>query len=198
MIKKTMIRKSVISIFLVFLIAVAFGNKITYAYTIFNEKINMKLRATTISTDKVITVSNSDENIERVSRGEEKNIPIESNEVVNISLSKLGRPYVEGAEGTESFDSAGFTKYIYGKYNVDLPHCVSKQIQFGKAVSKNELVNGDLVFLKTDNQNLSIAGVYVGNNNFVYADKTTGRVIKGSLINKYYSDAYVGARRIFD
>ncbi len=44
------------------------------------------------------------------------------NDVVEYALSRLGCPYVWGAEGPDSFDCSGLVKWCYAQTGVELPH----------------------------------------------------------------------------
>jgi Cell wall-associated hydrolases (invasion-associated proteins) len=68
--------------------------------------------------------------------------------VVTKAYSLIGRPYVYGSAGPNSFDCSGFTYSVYkNALNIVLPRSSRNQVSAGMKISKTELRPGDLVFL---------------------------------------------------
>ena len=111
---------------------------------------------------------------------------------VQVAKDQLGKPYVWGASGPDSFDCSGLTMYAYGKAGISLPHYTGDQWNAGRHVAQSELVAGDLVFF---GQDLGHMGMYVGNGQFIHAPHS-GDVVKISALTGYYQDNYAGAVRI--
>ncbi len=60
--------------------------------------------------------------------------------VLNLAYSKMGCPYVWGAEGSNAFDCSGFTYYVLkNAAGVNIPRTSSAQSRCGKTVSKSNL-----------------------------------------------------------
>jgi peptidoglycan DL-endopeptidase CwlO len=113
-------------------------------------------------------------------------------EVVSIALRYLGVPYRWGGASPSGFDCSGFTMYVYGRIGISLPHYVSWQYRYGRAVSRSQLAPGDLVFFN----GLGHVGIYIGGGRFVHAPHT-GDVVKiSSIWDSWYRSTYVGARRL--
>ncbi len=93
---------------------------------------------------------------------------------VNTALAQVGKPYVWGAAGPNSFDCSGLTQYAYAAAGVSLPHSASMQSTMGRPVSKDQLQPGDLVFFYTP---VSHVGMYIGNGQMVHAS-TSGEPVK--------------------
>ena len=111
---------------------------------------------------------------------------------VGIAMRYIGVPYKwGGASPSSGFDCSGFTMYVYAQLGVALPHYTGDQWQMGVAVSRNDLQPGDLVFF----DGLGHEGMYIGNNQFIHAPHT-GDFVKISSITGWYSDTYMGARRL--
>ena len=110
-------------------------------------------------------------------------------EAVNIAKQYLGTPYVWGGETPSGFDCSGLMQYVYNKMGYDISRTTYTQINDGKAVSKNDLQPGDLVFFG-DSSAPHHVGMYIGNGQYLQ----TGDVVKISNLNSR-SD-YAGARRI--
>lgn len=118
--------------------------------------------------------------------------------VINLAKAQLGKPYVWGAEGPNSFDCSGLTQYVYKKAaNVSLPRSSKTQGTVGTYVSKSNLQSGDLVFFDSDYGNtISHVGIYIGNNEMIHSPKP-GDVVKVVKINSnHYTKAYITARRV--
>ena len=119
--------------------------------------------------------------------------------VISLAKTLLGKPYVWGAEGPNSFDCSGFTYYVFkNSVNVNIPRVSKDQSKYGTSVSKKNLKVGDLIFFDTDgsnNGNVSHVGIYMGNNEFIHASSSKGKVII-SQMNSYYNGAFVNARRV--
>jgi cell wall-associated NlpC family hydrolase/SH3-like domain-containing protein len=137
------------------------------------------------------------------SKPEESQNPPASNSskqsaIVNLAYAQLGKPYVWGAEGPNSFDCSGLMTYIFKNAgSINLPRTSSQQSNFGTTVSKSDLQPGDLIFSSTDGSGgVSHVGVYVGNGEMIHAPKP-GDVVKKSNINtSYWNGTYLWAKRV--
>lgn len=110
---------------------------------------------------------------------------------------QIGKPYVWGANGPNSFDCSGLVRYVYkNALGKDIPRVSYDQSKFGQAVDKKNLQPGDLVFFDTMNKGrVSHVGMYVGNDEFIHASNPKDGVKKSKLSSSYYQKAYRGARR---
>ena len=106
---------------------------------------------------------------------------------IDAALSKLGKPYVYGNEGPNSFDCSGLTLWAYAQGGVSLPRTSGAQAGFGSAVSRSALQPGDLVYYGSPVHHI---GLYLGDGKMVHAP-TTGDVVKISPLQ----NDYAGARR---
>ncbi|MPN32270.1 hypothetical protein SDC9_179748 [bioreactor metagenome] len=102
-----------------------------------------------------------------------------SDEIVVYASKFLGTPYVWGANGPNSFDCSGFTKYVYAKNGIGLPRVSRDQAQTGTYVSRGDLEAGDLVFFGSPTHHV---GIYVGNDSYIHAPRT-GDVVKISSLS---------------
>ncbi|MEH7332797.1 NlpC/P60 family protein [Neobacillus drentensis] len=114
--------------------------------------------------------------------------------VTDIALDYIGVPYVWGGSSPSGFDCSGFTSYTYKKAGVTLPRTAADQYTKGQAVSKSNLVDGDLVFFSTYKAGASHVGIYIGDNKFVHASSNGVKV--SSLSESYYTRTYIGSKRI--
>jgi peptidoglycan DL-endopeptidase CwlO len=85
------------------------------------------------------------------------------------ALRQLGKPYVFGANGPNTFDCSGLTQWAWAKAGVAMPHYTVSQFHAFPHVPLNQLAPGDLVFF---NLNLGHVGMYIGNGQYVQAPRT--------------------------
>jgi len=93
---------------------------------------------------------------------------------IEEARAQLGKPYVWGGAGPDSFDCSGLTQWAWGKAGVSLSHYTGDQWNEGKRVTRAELIPGDLVFFGDD---LYHVGIYLGNGEMIHAPRT-GEVIR--------------------
>ena len=117
--------------------------------------------------------------------------PAQYGGVVGIAMRYLGTPYVYGGASPSGFDCSGFVMYVYAQVGVSLPHNAAAQYGHGTPVSRSQLQPGDLVFF----DGLGHNGIYTGGNSFIHSPHT-GDVVKISSISGWYSERWVGARRL--
>jgi len=116
--------------------------------------------------------------------------------IVDKAAQYLGTPYRYGGASPGGFDCSGFTSYIYSQFGISLSRTAAGQYGNGIAVSKGNLVPGDLVFFSCYS-GIDHAGIYVGNGQFIHSSSPrSGGVIYSSLNSGYYANTYVGARRV--
>lgn len=116
--------------------------------------------------------------------------------LIKTALANRGVRYRYGGTSRSGFDCSGFTRYVYSQYGISLPHSSAAQYSHGKAVARNELKEGDLVFFRTTRRGISHVGIYIGGGKFVHASNRIRGVVVDSLGSAYYSARYVGARRL--
>lgn len=119
--------------------------------------------------------------------------------LISFAKAQLGKPYVWGAEGPNSFDCSGFTYYVFkNSANITLPRTSKEQSNYGTTVSKSNLKVGDLVFFDTSGENdgnVSHVGIYIGSNQFIHSSSSKEKVVISDFSN-YYNNAFVRAKRV--
>ncbi|MFG2333770.1 NlpC/P60 family protein [Streptomyces sp. NPDC048604] len=100
---------------------------------------------------------------------------------LNAAATQLGKPYVSGAEGPNSYDCSGLTQWAYRQAGVGLSRTTYTQQNDGVKIGRSQLKPGDLVFFNS----LSHVGLYAGNNTILHAPKP-GAVVR------YESMDYMG------
>jgi peptidoglycan DL-endopeptidase CwlO len=99
--------------------------------------------------------------------------------VIAFAEAQLGKPYVWGATGPNSYDCSGLTQDAWATAGVSLPRTTWDQVNVGTTVSRSQMVPGDLVFFYDD---VSHVGIYVGNGQMIHAPKP-GDVVKYESID---------------
>ncbi|HEV7470017.1 MAG TPA: NlpC/P60 family protein [Pseudonocardia sp.] len=97
-------------------------------------------------------------------------------EALALATGKLGKPYVWGAAGPNSFDCSGLVQWAFSQVGKSLPHSSNAQSQLGTPVSMANLQPGDLVFFYSP---VSHVGIYAGNGKILNAS-TSGEPVKYS------------------
>ena len=108
--------------------------------------------------------------------------------VVEEARKHLGKPYVWGATGPNSFDCSGLTQYSYRQaLGIEIGRTTYDQIKSGMEVSRSELQPGDLVFTSADH-----VQIYAGNGMIIHAPHS-GDVVKEVPLYSFWR-----ARRIVE
>jgi cell wall-associated NlpC family hydrolase len=102
---------------------------------------------------------------------------------VTFALAQLGKPYIFGASGPDSYDCSGLTMAAWAAAGVQLPHYTVAQYQLGTPVAATSLLApGDLIFIPGDDGSLippnpQHVGIYLGDGYVIEAPQT-GDVVK--------------------
>lgn len=110
------------------------------------------------------------------------------NALVQLAYQQLGKPYIWGAKGPDSFDCSGLTYYIYantaGHY---IGGWTGDQQNSGTQISVSEAQPGDLLFWGAPTGTTSHVAIYVGNGQYIQAPQT-GDVVKLSKLTDFMPD----------
>ncbi len=87
---------------------------------------------------------------------------------VAAARQAVGRPYVWGATGPDSFDCSGLTQWAYGQAGVAIPRTSQAQRNAGRQVPLSQARPGDLVLYRAD---ASHVAMYVGGGQVVHAPR---------------------------
>lgn len=133
----------------------------------------------------------------RPSNGPVADIDTDGNPVLARAKAMLGVRYRYGAASRGATDCSGLTSQAYRAAGVNIPRTAIQQSRIGKAVDKNGLKPGDLVFFKTNRgTRINHVGTYLGNGKFIHASSGRGQVMVSSLNEGYYQRRYAGGRHI--
>jgi cell wall-associated NlpC family hydrolase len=121
---------------------------------------------------------------------------IKVDKVLQTAKQLQGVPYVWGGTTPSGFDCSGFVQYVMRQNNVPISRTAETQYNEGTWVSKSQLKPGDIVFFTTYKPGPSHVGIYMGNNQFIHASSGQGKIVISDLSNVYYSQHYIGAKRV--
>lgn len=90
----------------------------------------------------------------------------QARKAVAFALAQLGKPYVWGAEGPDSYDCSGLMMAAWAHAGVPIPRVTTTQVRTGVAVpGLSALKPGDLIFIPGANGSMSRpghVGMYIG------------------------------------
>ncbi|MDI5971373.1 NlpC/P60 family protein [Streptomyces sp. SL13] len=92
---------------------------------------------------------------------------------IAFAKAQLGKPYVWGATGPNSYDCSGLVQAAWAAAGVTLPRTTWDQVDVGTRVAISDLEPGDLVFYYSD---ISHVAMYIGDGEMIQAPHT-GAVI---------------------
>lgn len=121
---------------------------------------------------------------------------IDAEPIVRSALALTGVPYRNGGSDPNGFDCSGLVQYVFAQAGLAVPREVRDQWRLGRAVGRNGIAPGDLVFFATDGRGASHVGIAIGGDRFVHAPSATGVVRVERFTLSYWARRYVGAKRI--
>lgn len=120
-------------------------------------------------------------------------------QIVETALKYQGVPYRWGGTGPSGFDSSGFIWYVFRENGIQLPRVSFDMYKAGVAISKEELLPGDLVFFEGYRSGPSHGTIYIGEGKFIHSPSTGSCVSIGRIDDPYYwAPRYYGARRVIE
>ena len=122
------------------------------------------------------------------------------NEVTLFALGLIDTGYRFGGKNPQAgLDCSGMVSYIYDHgAGLKVRGSAAEIARQGRPVERASLRPGDLVFFNTSNASFSHVGVYIGENRFVHAPSSNGRVRIDQLNARYYAQRFEAARTYFD
>lgn len=120
-------------------------------------------------------------------------------ELIDVAMSLRGVRYVYGGMSTKGFDCSGFVGYCYDRIGIDTPRSSHEFAGVGTKIARDALRPGDVLLWDTDGSrrtNISHVGIYLGNDKFIHASTSLGKVVVASVSG--YQAKYLGARRLLD
>ena len=112
--------------------------------------------------------------------------------MVSYAKHLIGVRYSWGGTSPRTgFDCSGFVRYVYAHFGIALSHSSFSDFWRGRHVGRWAMKPGDLVFF----DDAGHVGIYVGHGRFIHAPHS-GTVVRISTMAGWYSNRFVGARRV--
>ena len=115
------------------------------------------------------------------------------------AMGLIDTDYRFGGSNPESgLDCSGMVSYIYhNALGMRLPHNAHQIAQLGRDIPLSSIQPGDLIFFNTLNRPFSHVGIYIGDDRFIHAPSTNGKIRINSLKTSYYAQRIEAARSFF-
>lgn len=119
-------------------------------------------------------------------------------QIVMTAFAQVGKPYLYGGNGPDGFDCSGLVRYAYGAGGASTPRTTASLFTSGRAIDFGQAQPGDLLFYRLDPTRSAPSHVvlYLGDGEGIHAP-SSGKAIRAvNLTIPYFSQRYVGARRL--
>lgn len=113
---------------------------------------------------------------------------------LEIAATQLGKAYVWGDEGPDTYDCSGLLQWAYNRAGYyKMPRTTNTQYTTGQKVERANVQIGDLIYFKTGVGSAAVdhVGIYAGDNMMLHASGTYGKVV----ITEVYWNYMVVIRR---
>ncbi|MFJ2258455.1 C40 family peptidase [Streptomyces sp. NPDC087844] len=110
---------------------------------------------------------------DRVELGDEAPASDRGAAALAAAKTQMGKPYVSGGSGPNSYDCSGLTQWAYNQAGQSITRTTYTQQNDGVKIGRSALKPGDLVFFN----NLAHVGLYAGNGVVLHAPKP-GTVVR--------------------
>ncbi|KPI25449.1 NLP/P60 protein [Actinobacteria bacterium OV320] len=112
------------------------------------------------------------------SGSEDPSYATKAEKALAFARAQIGKPYVWGATGPDSYDCSGLTQAVWKAAGVTLPRTTYDQVNAGTTVPLADARPGDLIFFYDD---VSHVGVYIGTGMMIHAPKPGAYVREESV-----------------
>lgn len=123
-----------------------------------------------------------------------------ANDVVLFALGLIETGYQFGGKNPEAgLDCSGLVTYVFNQAaDIPLSGSAADLARQGRAVPSEELRPGDLVFFNTRNMPHSHVGIYIGDDRFIHAPNSRGKVRTESLKQGWFAARFEEGRTYFE
>lgn len=103
--------------------------------------------------------------------------------IIDKAQEQLGKPYVYGANGPDTFDCSGLVQYVFSQVNRTIGRTTTDQELAGKPISIEEAQEGDLLFWGSQGSSYHVA-ISMGNGSYIHAP-VPGAVVEISTVASF-------------
>lgn len=110
---------------------------------------------------------------------------------IDVAKAQLGKPYVLGGKGDDSFDTSGFIYYVLKQSGSDVGYMTSggwASSSYPTVNSMNDLQRGDIICMT------GRMGIYLGNNQMIEASQSQGKVVVVTIDDDIKNNFLCGKR----
>ena len=116
----------------------------------------------------------------------------------------LGKPYLYGGNGPQSFDCTGFTCYVFNKFGYKLSRSSADQAHDGREVrgGYDKYQKGDIIIFggRNSKKTPGHVGIFIAadslNKSFTFIHACNSGVTISHIDEPYYAQRFIGVRRI--
>jgi cell wall-associated NlpC family hydrolase len=121
-------------------------------------------------------------------------------EIALYAIGLIDTGYRFGGRNPEAgLDCSGMVSYVFRQAaGIRLDGSAADIARRGRPVARKNLHPGDLVFFNTRNAPFSHVGVYIGDDRFIHAPSSNGRVRIDKISARDYAQRFSAARAYFD
>ncbi|MDR0441007.1 MAG: C40 family peptidase [Candidatus Accumulibacter sp.] len=121
-------------------------------------------------------------------------------EIAMYAMGLIDTGYRFGGKNPEAgLDCSGMVSYIFRQAaGVRLDGSAADIARRGRPVARKNLHPGDLVFFNTLNAPFSHVGIYIGDDRFIHAPSSRGRVRIDKMNSPYFAQRFTAARAYLD
>jgi len=128
-------------------------------------------------------------------------VPLQIEDEVEWNAKELlGKKYVWGATGPNTYDCSGFTQKIYDDLGIKIPRVSREQAKHGRLLQFEDLKKGDLVFFQTNRRRPGLVthvGIYLGNGDFIHASSGAKKIVICNFKKDcFYKKRFLWGRRV--
>ncbi|WP_159943261.1 MULTISPECIES: C40 family peptidase [unclassified Nocardiopsis] len=114
--------------------------------------------------------------------------------VLDFARAQIGKPYVWGGTGPDSYDCSGLTQAAWARAGVSLPRTTYDQVNAGTRIPRDQVQPGDLLFFYSESSP-SHVGIYSGNGNMIHGSNPSKPLEEVSLA-AYWDGVFTVAVRV--
>ena len=116
-------------------------------------------------------------------------------ELIDFALTQLGKPYVRGGKGPNSFDCSGFVYYCLNSIGYEIRYMTSttwRSANYLTITNMNDIEMGDILCFDGH------VSIYMGDGKMVDASSSNGMIVTRSNIfsSSYWTSNFISAKRV--
>lgn len=116
--------------------------------------------------------------------------------LIDFALTQLGKPYVGGGKGPDTFDCSGFVYYCLNSIGFEIRYMTSttwRSANYLTITNMDNIIKGDILCFDGH------VGIYMGDGKMVDASSSNGMIVTRSNIfsSTYWTTNFICAKRLF-